>query len=285
MRVRSVRGVGGRRGREARLLTAGVLVCGAVLLPAATAAAEDTPQTNGMLCPHAIGDPSNPATAAPPSRTAPNEAPLGAKPASVTTSSPARPASTPASAPATTTAKSQAGAGTAATSLRKQPAVVAAPQRAAAPAAAPQRVVTPVSQPRHATPRPQRMTPKHNPAVRRVSTPAAAPTVIPDVTRPSAASAPQATPTATGTVPADVTWLAIGGALMLAACAAAIVARRRRGSSGAAVVAPTTDPLEPRREQVELDEVDIALRELLAEARARELLGSRERDGAPLESR
>ncbi|HEY0344817.1 MAG TPA: hypothetical protein VGC59_09230 [Solirubrobacteraceae bacterium] len=265
-----------------------------MLLPATAASAEDMPaMQNGMLCPHAMGDPSNPATAVPPARTSTNEAPLGAKPASVTQSSPARPATkpaskapaeqaaarTPASAPATTTAKSQAGVGATAPAVQTQRVVVAQPQHAVTPAAQPQRVVTPVAQPRHASPRPHRAAPKHTPAVRRVSTPAVTPTVIPEVTRPSAGSVPQATSTATGSAPAEVAWLAIGGALMLAGCAAAIVARRRRGSSGAAVIEATPGPLEPsllRREQVEVDEVEVALREMLAEARAWELLGNGE---------
>jgi hypothetical protein len=265
------------------------LACGAVLLPATAAFAEDMPaMQNGMLCPHAIGDASNPATAVPPARTSTNEAPLGAKPASVTQSSPARPATkpaskapaeraaatTPASVPAHTAAKSQAGAGATAPAVQKQRVVVAQPQR----------VVTPVAQPRHVTQRPQRAaTPKHTAPVRRVSTPAVMPTVIPEVTRPSAGSAPQATSTATGTAPADVTWLAIGGALMLGAFAAAVVVLRRRGSSGPAVTVVTTGPLEPSLlpcGPAEVDEVDVALREMLSEARAWELLGNGERDEA-----
>jgi len=144
-------------GREARLLTAGVLACGAVLLPAGTAFAQDMPaMSNGMLCPHAVGDASNPATAVPPTRSTTNEAPLGARPASAT-QSPGRPASkpaskapaeraaatTPASAPATTAARNTAGAGAAAPAVHKQRAVV--------PVAQPQRVAVPVAQSQRAT--------------------------------------------------------------------------------------------------------------------------------------
>jgi hypothetical protein len=97
MTVTLDRSTGRRCGREARLLTLGVLACGAVLLPATAAVAQDTPaMKDGMMCPHAVGDASNPATAVPPTRTSTNEAPLGAKGASVTQASPARPATKPA---------------------------------------------------------------------------------------------------------------------------------------------------------------------------------------------
>lgn len=289
MTVTLDRGGGRRCGLQARLLTLGVLACGAVLLPATGAVAQDMPDMkDGMLCPHALGDASNPATAAPPSRTSPNEAPLAAKPASVTQASPARPATkpaskapaqraaarTPASAPATTTAKSQAGAGAAARAVRQKQAVVAQPQRA----------VTTVVQPqRHVNQRPRRTTPKHTAPARRASTPTVTTTVIPEVTRPSAGSAPRATATATGTPSADITWLAIGGALIFGAFAVAIIVLRRRGSSGPAVAAATTGPLEPsvlRHRPPEVDEVELALREMLAEARAWELLDNGERGEA-----
>ncbi|MGI9099796.1 MAG: hypothetical protein ACR2H2_15125 [Solirubrobacteraceae bacterium] len=114
-----------------------------------------------------------------------------------------------------------------------------------------------------------------------MSTPTATAPVTPDVTRPAAGSAPRATSTATGTEPAYVTWLAIGGVLILTAFAAAIVVLRRRGSGGAAVPAAANGPLEPsllRPEPTEFDEVEIALREMLCEARAWELLGNEGRD-------
>jgi hypothetical protein len=239
---------------------------------------------DGMMCPHAVGDASNPATAAPPTRSAPNEAPLGAKPSSVVTQpSPGRAATKPASqapaerasatqpasTPATTTANSTAGAGTAVRVLQQQ--------RAVAPVAQPQPSVTPVARPQHATtPRAHvRATPKQAVA-RHVSAPAQTTTVIPEVTRPSAGNAPEVTTIATGTQPADTTWLAIGGALMLIAFAATVMVLRRRGSGGAVVTAVADGPLESsllQLERTEFDEVEVALRELLSEARAKELLG------------
>ena len=271
----------GRRCRgEARLLAAGVLACGAVLLPASTALANHMSMPDGTMCPHAAGDPGAAAMEGPaaPTRTA-SEAPLGttakpavtqpagrpaAKPASKAPAQRAA-ATTPASAPATTVAQSTAGAG------------------AAAPAAQQQRAVAPVGPSRTATPRPQRRaTPTHSAPARRVSTPTATTTVIPDATRPSAGSARQVASTATAAEPANVPWPAIGlGVLMLAALAAAIVVLRRRGSGGAAVTATANGPLEPsllRPEPTELDEVDLALREMLSEARASELLGNGDRD-------
>lgn len=292
------RGARRRCGREARLLTAGVLACGAVLLPAASAFAEDMPaMKDGMMCPHAVGDASNPATMAPPTRSAPNETPLGAKPASVVTqpspgraatqSGPKAPAeraaaTQPASAPAITTAKSTAGAGAVARATQ--------PQRATAPVVQPQRTVTPVAQrPAVAAPASQpsrsaasgpdrRATPKHSAPARHVSAPAATPPVIPEVTRPSAGTAPQLTSTPTGAQPAAVTWLAIGGGLLvLMASAAAIAVLRRRGSGGVVVTAAVHGPLEPtllRLGRAEFDGVEIALREILSEARASELINA-----------
>ncbi|MEA2255867.1 MAG: hypothetical protein QOG35_1912 [Solirubrobacteraceae bacterium] len=287
-----------RRGREARFLTAGVLVCGAVLLPATSAFAEDMPaMKDGMMCPHAVGDASNPATTAPPTRSAPNEAPLGAKPASVVTPpSPGRAATKPgsqapaeraaatqpASAPATTTAKSTAGAGAAvrATQPQRATAPVPQPQRAATPVAQRPAVAAPAAAPSHtAASGPNRSTsPKHSAPARHVSPPAATPPVIPEVTRPSAGTAPKLTTAPAGALPAGVLWVAIGGGLvlLLIASAAALAVLRRRRGGGAALTAAVPEPLEPSLlplERTEIDEVEIALREMLSEARAKELLG------------
>jgi hypothetical protein len=274
------RGARKRSGWKVRLLTAGVLLCGVVLLPASSAfAQEEMPaMKDGMLCPHAVGDASNPATAAPPTRSAPNETPLGAKPSSlVTHPSPGRAATTPATkapaerasatqpaaTPATTTARTTAAAGAAVQAVQPQRAVAPVAQ----PSARPQHVTTPRAHVRTTT--------KHSPAARHSSAPAQTTTVIPEVTRPSAGTAPQLTTTATGTQPADTTWLAIGGVLMLMAFAAAVVVLRRCGGGDATVTAVGDGPLEPR---TEIDEVEVALRELLSEARAKELLGSAESD-------
>lgn len=281
---------GRRRGREARLLTAGVLACGAVLLPAASAMAEDMPaMKDGMMCPHAVGDLSNPATTAPPTRSAPNEAPLAARPSSVVTQpSPGRAATRPASKPsaqragatrpATTTANAKAGAG----AVVK----VTQPQRAVTPVAQPQRAVSPVAQrptvqaaSKPAASSPARAQPKHS-AAARVQTPRVGTTVIPEVTRPSAGNAPRITSISADT-PNIVGWLALGGVLVLVASAALVL--RRRGSAGAAVIATTNDPLEPVvwAETATFDEVEVALQELLAEARARELLVDADAGEAP----
>jgi hypothetical protein len=274
------RGARKRSGREVRLLTAGVLVFGAVLLPASSAfAQEEMPaMKDGMLCPHAVGDASNPATAAPPMRSAPNETPLGAKPSSVVTQpssgraatkpatkAPAERASStqPATTHATTTVKTTASAGAAVQAVQPQRAVAPVAQ----PSARPQHIATPRAHVRTST--------KHSPVADRSGAPAQTTTVMPEVTRPSAGTAPQLTTTATGTQPADTTWLAIGGALMLMAFAAAVLVLRRRGGGDATVMAVADSPLEPR---TEIDEVEVALRELLSEARAKELLGAAEGD-------
>jgi hypothetical protein len=281
------RSAGRRCGRGARVLTAGVLACGAVLLPTATASADHMVDMNGMMCPHAIGDPTNPATAAPPTRSAPNEAPLGAKPSSVVTQPSAgqaatKPASNPsaqrasATQPASTTANAKAGAGAVVNATQ--------PQRAATPVAQPQRAATPVAQPQHiAAPVGQRTTVKaaSKPASKQ-SAPARhaqAPrlsTVIPEVTRPSAGSAPQVTSAPAGTEQGSTGWLAIGGLLALIASAALVVVLvlRRRGNGDAAVAAITDAPLEPamRAEPAMFDEVEVALQEMIAEARAHALL-------------
>jgi hypothetical protein len=261
------------------------LACGAVLLPAASAFAEDMPaMKDGMMCPHAVGDMTNPATAAPPMRSAPNEAPLGAKPAAVVTQpSPGRAATKPASkapgegasatTPATTTATSKAGAGAAVRATQPQRAVtpVAAPQRAVTPAAP--RPVVVASTPKAKAPAHRTAAPKHSAPARPASSP-----VIPEVTRPSGGNAPQVPTAATATQQPGLGWVAIGGALMmLIAFAGAIRVLRRRGSGGAVVTAAANGPLEPsllRLERAGFDEVEIALREMLSEARASELLNA-----------
>jgi hypothetical protein len=102
--------------------------------------------------------------------------------------------------------------------------------------------------------------------------------VIPEVTRPSAGAVPKLTTAPAGALPAGVLWVAIGGGLvlLLIASAAAIAVLRRRGGGGAVVTAAVPGPLEPSLlplERTEIDEVEIALREMLSEARAKELLG------------
>jgi hypothetical protein len=279
------RGVGRRRGREARLLTAGVLVCGAVLLPAASAFAEDMPaMKDGMMCPHAVGDASNPATAAPPTRNAPNEAPLGAKPSSVVVTKPAAgQASAPASkAPAeraTSTQPAGAGAGTTARSgasagavaVRTQPALTPVAQRAAvsAPVARPSTTPAPRA---HARTQVTRSAP-----AARVVAPRVVTTVIPEVTRPSAGNAPQIAAAPATSSRTGVAWQAIGAALVLLAIAAtAFVARRRRGSGGAPIAAIADGPQGPSA--MTFDEVEFALRDLLARSRGRDLLVDAEGD-------
>lgn len=282
------------RGREARLVTAGVLAFGAVLLPTASAFAEDTPpMTNGMLCPHALGDASNPATTAPPTRSAPNEAPLGAKPAAAgPTSSPGRAGTTPASkAPAeraapsrpastSTTTHANAGAGAVVRATQPQRALTAVPQpqtqRAATPIAQRRAVVAPSAKPRQRSPA-RAAKAKHATAARHAQAPRVMTTVIPDVTQPSSGGAPQVTSTPAGTQPGVVGWPAIAGMLGLIACAALALVRWRRGR-GAALGAVASGPFEPvsRPEPTVADEVEIELQELLAEARASELLGNGE---------
>ena len=285
MTVTVHRGAGRRRVRERRLLAAGVLACGAVLLPAGAASAQEM-MADGMMCPHAVGDMTNPATAPPPARTATNEAPLAARPAAVTAPAPAatKPAgqapsqraasSTGASTPATATAKSTTSAGAGAPVVRTQP--VAQPRRAAVPVSQPQRTTTPVARP-SARPETQRATPKRTSPVRRVVAPKVITTVIPEVTRPSAGKAPQATAAqAVEESPGSGLPVAIGGLLLLSALAVAVAIMRRRHSGGEAIAIAPDEPLEPslhRLETDEVDEFDIALREWVIEARARELLG------------
>jgi|GEM_PF-5586573 len=276
-----------QRGRSrvggARLLSAGVLACGVVLLPASSAFAQDMPaMKDGMMCPHAVGDASNPATAAPPTRSAPNEAPLGAKPVSVVTSPAPGSASRPATKPVAQRASAGESASTpAATSVRSTTAPpatvrVVQPQRAVAPVARPQQASAPVvrravrAAPKH------RVTPTHLTTARPVSTAAVTSPVIPDVTRPSAGHAPVLVATDAGR---DVTvsmWLAIGGAALMLAFAAAFVLHRRRGLGGALAPVKADGPLEPSVlpvAAIAFDEVEIALHEMIAEARARELYG------------
>jgi hypothetical protein len=278
----------GRRCGEARLLAAGVLACGAVLLPAGAAFAQDNTMNDGMMCPHAVGDVSNPATSAPPINTRANESPLGAKPSAAT-----RPAVRPAVKPATKAPAQRAATTTPASTRAARPATATARSTTGATASAAvarvQRAAAPVAQVRpSASARPQthRATPQRSAPARHAATPRVTTTVIPDVTRPSVASAPQLVARTTAAAqPADVRWLALGGALMLAGLAAAVALLRRRGDDGEAAAATGNGPLEPslaRREAPEADEVEAALRELLAEARASELLGTGDAgSGAP----
>ena len=283
------RGAPTRRGRERRLLAAGVLACSAVLLPVGTASAQEMAGTmaDGMMCPHAVGDISNPATAAPPTRSAPNEAPLAAKPAAVSaparpaaSQAPARPAAstTGASQPAVAQAKSTAGAGAAAPVASTRPASVPAPQpqRATVPVAQPQRTPAPVARPAVA-PDTERATPKRTAPARTVVAPKVTTTVIPDVTRPSAGNAPQAAAAqAVEESPGIGRPIVLGGLLLLSAFVVAVVIMRRRRSGGEAIAMTPDEPLEPallRPEADEVDEFEVALREWVSEARARELLG------------
>lgn len=257
---------------KARVLATGVLACGAVLLPVNAAFGNHMQMADGTMCPHAAtGNMDNPATSAAPSRAA-SERPLGSttpaatpratpRPAVKPTVSQApvqraattQPAQTRAAQPATTTAK--------ATATAKASAPVARAQRVSAPVAQPKRVAAPVA----------RTTPKRTSSARQATAPKVTATVIPDVTRPSAKSAPQLVAKTTGAKPADATWIALGGLLTLLACAATVAVLRRRGSGGEEAV--TADELSPLAPSTQVDEVEIALREMLAEARAAELLG------------
>lgn len=286
-----------RRCGGARLLAAGMLACGAVvLLPAGAAFGQDSAMNDGMMCPHAVGDVGNPATSAPPANTRPNESPLGAEPSAATqpaappavarpaTKAPARRAATttPAARKATTTARSTTGAPASApvARARRAPAPAARTSGAAAPVAQAAKRTVPAPSPRN------RATARRTGPARHATTPQVTTTVIPELTRPSVASAPQlVAKTTASTGPAGVRWLALAGALMLAGLAAAVAVLRRRGDDGGMASAAGTGSLEPslaHREAPEVDEVEVELRELLTEARAGELLGTGDREaGAP----
>jgi hypothetical protein len=300
---------GRRCGTEARFLAAGVLACGAVLLPAGAAFGSHMPMPDGTMCPHAAGNLENPATSDPPSRTSASEAPLGAASSTATRSAP-RPAARPAPAPAAkapvqravtrapASTRAAAPATTAAKRTAAAPAVRA--QRAAAPVAQVRRAVAPVAQPRRATApvakqskkaaaRPSQATAsKRTAPTPSASTPKVSPALAPEFTLPSAADAPQLVAQPTGAAPAEAKWtVGIGGLLVLIVSAVAVAVLRRRGSGGdTTLVAREHGPIEPT---TTVDEFEVALQEMLAEARAEELLGTggREADAgdhpAPLE--
>jgi hypothetical protein len=108
--------------------------------------------------------------------------------------------------------------------------------------------------------------------------------VIPEVTRPSAGEAPQVTATPVSSTPGIAGWQTIGGALMLVALAAVVLVLRRRRSSGRVAVGAVVDvPHTPSAHPAgpaTFDEVEIALRDLLAEARGQDLLVDAEGDTA-----
>lgn len=263
---------------KARGLATGVMACGAVLLPVNAAFGNHMQMADGTMCPHAAtGNIESPATSAAPSRSA-SERPLGSTPSAATPRATPRPAAKPTvsqtpvqraatTQPAQTRAAQPATATVKATATAKASAPVARTQRVSAPVAQPKRVAAPVAK---ATPArsSERTTAKRT---SQATTPKVTTTVIPDVTRPSAKSAPQLVAKTTGAKPADATWIALGGLLTLLACAATVAVLRRRGDGGEeAVAADELSPLEP---STQVDEVEIALREMLAEARAAELLG------------
>jgi len=262
---------------KARVLATGVMACGAVLLPVNAAFGNHMQMADGTMCPHAAtGDIDNPATSAPPSRSA-SERPLGSTPRATTPRATPRPAVKPtvSQAPvqrAATTQPAQTRAAQPATSTVKATATakastrVARAQRVSAPVAQPKRVAAPVAKSTPARSA-ERTTPTRTSQARQATTT----TVIPDVTRPSAKSAPQLVAKTTGAKPADATWIALGGLLTLLACAATVAVLRRRGTGGEEAV--TADELSPLEPSTQVDEVEIALREMLAEARAAELLG------------
>lgn len=141
----------GRYGPGMRPLLAGVLTCGALLVPVSGAAANHMVTANGTMCPHAAGEPVAGETIAPPgpvhaassgpiAPAVPKAAPSGGN------ASPSKPASQAPSQRAQTQAQAQQGASSQSQSQRpastqaQRPTVAVKPvPRVAAPAPAPAR--------------------------------------------------------------------------------------------------------------------------------------------------
>jgi hypothetical protein len=266
-----------RRRADVRWWTVGVLACGAVLVPATGASANHMKMADGTLCPHATGtgpDAQPQATGPAAPARASSDKPLGpvVKSATPPVTKPAAEAGSqavtkaPAQRPATVVDTQAAGTTAVAVAPRQQP--VSAPVRQ-------------VRQPR-AVPKPRAA---HQP--RQASRPASTKDFVPPVTGSAdvvlpRASAPSVQVAERQVIPAPAAIVA--GCLMLVALAAltaAIVRRRRRGDDGELVEVAPVAPVEPMAVVTHEALVEAELHEMIAEARARELLGGEQPDGEP----
>ena len=289
-------------GRTTRLWCVGAVACG-VLLVDATGAIAAHSMANGVLCPHATGE--GPNAQPPPSQPAGPEragstAPLGtASKAPAPTATPAakpaaqaqaQPAKQPASKPATQ-AKVQQPAAQARTQQ---------PVRAAQPEAVRTLAVAAESQPREAAttaPRVQQPQAAGRPArAQRVreaarsgrdqqNRPAAAIGSARNVVKPidfsgvapvERSQRPVSSVTASPDGSVSMTVVLLGLVALGGLAGGVALMRRRRGDGGAALEVASLVPSEPSRLAAERHEafVEASLQEMIAEVRARELLGA-----------
>jgi hypothetical protein len=262
-----------------------VVTAGAVLLPAGSALADHMPGMNGTMCPHASGEgpdalaapgPSEPAA---PER-APSESPLAltgqSGPSSNAAPAPAsKPAAQQVTRPATQVSKPATQVQTrVTTTAQSAPAATSAQSAvravATTPVAASKRA--PAAQPRakRAAPRarPERSFERRfNGLEPRASRPSL-------VTREAVEATPAVRPEVTGPT-ASVPLLVLFGLLTAGGLAAVVLVGRRRGGGGVVAGAPPQRPAAPRYADAA---VEAELHEIIAEARARELLGPGEID-------
>lgn len=262
----------GRRGVRSWSIAA--VVAGAVLVPAGPAVADHMPgMTNGTMCPHASGEgPDSLAAAGPgesggPAR-APSEQPITAPGTTTTAPAPVTDTSRPASEvsqPARTKVQVEQPATRVA-----QPAPAQVVAQAAEPVAARTpvraRIVTPA---KAGTPKAKRVTPRAGRAARpaferRFNG------LEPRVGRGSALTRELVAPRPSAPAPSTPLLLVLGIAT-LAAIGGAIVAGRRRGGAGEATV--TSGPTPPATPSYAELSLEAELHEIVAEAKARALLG------------
>jgi hypothetical protein len=244
-----------------------LVACGALVAPSA-AWATHMPGTNGMACPHASGEGTGalPPTDTPTIERAP-AAPVGSTSSSPAPERPATPApgsSAPANEAAPVTQPVTTTTSTPATTTVATPVATAATATATAPVQARERADRPR---RHrARPEVKPPVPKHFGPVMQVGRPAPVGADATAADRTGTRAAAEA-PAPDGFTPPALL-LGLGG-LALAGAAFA-VRRRRRGDGGVvAAVAPATPPAPAYADPA----VDAELHEIIAEAKARELLG------------